>query len=154
MVEYAFSALPPSLFDRAAVTSQYEEVLALARERGYLALSNPGAAEGVAAGLRLGLGEMREMDGVLFAVCDQPRLRRESVARLVDAFRAQPGRIAALSFDGRRGNPVIFPRDCYAALLSLTGDTGGGEVIRRNPDRLLLVEAGSAEELEDVDWRE
>lgn len=94
---------------------------------------------------------MEGMEGVLFAVSDQPWLTPESVARLLSAFRAHPGRICALAAEGRRGNPAVFPADCFPDLLALTGDAGGGQIIRRHPERLLLVEACHPRELSDVD---
>ena len=64
---------------------------------------------------------------------------------------AASGSIIALSWRGRKGNPCLFPREFYGELSALTGDRGGGAVIRAHPDRLLLVEAGTERELLDVD---
>ena len=46
---------------------------------------------------------------------------------------------------------MVFPADLFGELAALTGDTGGGAVIRRHPERLRLVEAFSPNELLDVD---
>ena len=78
-------------------------------------------------------------------------LARASVEKLIAAFRAEPGRIAALGWQGRRGNPVVFPRRLFGELSALAGDIGGGAVVKRHPELLTLVEAGSARELADVD---
>ncbi|MPM79320.1 Purine catabolism protein PucB [bioreactor metagenome] len=147
----ALALFSPERFARRAVVSQFPEILELGRAAGWLALDNPEAAEGIASSLRRGLAAMEEMDGVLFAVCDQPWLSKASVDRLIDAFTAQPACITALSWAGERGNPVIFPRDLLRELAALTGDTGGSAVLRAHSGRLLLVEALSARELLDVD---
>lgn len=147
----ALDALSPGLFARAAVVSQYGEILAAGERAGFLPVFNPDAGEGISTSIRLGLLQMEETDGTLFSVCDQPWLTRESVARLVAAFCAQPGRIAALAWKGARGNPVIFPRTRYPALLALRGDAGGGAVIAACGEPPLLVEAGLERELRDVD---
>ena len=136
---------------RVAVTSQYPQVLDLAGDLGFLPLDNPGAQEGIAAGIRLGMSAMAGMDGVLFTVCDQPWLTTSSINFLLNSFQQSPRSICALAWRGKRGNPVVFPADLFAELSALTGDTGGGAVIRRHPDRLRLVEAGSARELADID---
>lgn len=150
----AFAALPPDLFHRAVVTSQYGEILSEAGRLGYLPLLNCHPWEGVSAGIRLGLEAVREADGTLFAVCDQPNLTTKSIYRLKNSFMESPDRIHALSWRGRRGNPVIFPRALYPELMALTGDTGGSAVIKRRPELLTLVEAGREEELRDVDTPE
>lgn len=151
MIEHAFAAAPPALFTRACVVSCYPEILNRAEQHGYEALLNTQAAEGQSASVRLGLSALKDMDGVLFCVCDQPWLRRDSVERLLAEFAAHPGSICALSWQGVRGSPVIFPSDLFPELLALTGDRGGSGVIRANKERLRLVEASGARELCDVD---
>lgn len=154
MVERAFAALPPALFDRAVVVSAYPEILDLAETAGYLPVFNPDAAEGRAASVRLGLARMTDMDGALFAVCDQPWLKEESVEKLLADFAAHPDSICALSSEGRRGNPMVFPAALFPELLALTGEQGGGKVLRAHPHLLWLTEAASAAELRDVDTRQ
>ena len=151
MAERVFRALPPALFARACVVSAYPEVLALAGARGYIPVHNPHAAEGRAASVRLGLERMADMDGVLFAVCDQPWLRRESVERLLAGFAAHPESIHALGFRGRRGNPAVFPAALFPELLALTGEEGGGKVMKARPGLVRLTEAADPRELLDVD---
>lgn len=147
----ALEVLPLDRLDRAVVVSQYGEVLAEAGRLGCLPVLNCHPWEGISASIRLGLLAAKDSDGALFAVCDQPRLTTESILRLLDSFEKSPEAIHALSWQGRRGNPVVFPRALYPELLALTGDTGGSAVLRRHPERLRLVEAASPGELEDVD---
>lgn len=153
MIRRALAAAPAELFERACVVSCYPEILALAGERGYVPVPNPDADQGQSASVRLGLSALMDMDGVMFCVCDQPWLRRDSVERLLAEFAAHPEDICSLSWRGERGSPAVFPRDLFPELLALTGDRGGGGVIRANAARLRLVEAGGAEELRDVDGR-
>ena len=150
----AFAALPPALFTKAVVTSQYGEILAQAGKLGYLPLLNCHPWEGVAAGIRLGLAALRNMDGVLFSVCDQPILTTKSIENLINSFLESPDFIHALSWQGRRGNPVLFPKALFPELMALTGDAGGSAVIRRHAELLRLTEAGSPRELSDVDYPE
>lgn len=154
VVSRAMDAYPWTFFQKTVVVSPYAEILALAACRGYRPLPNPYAQEGISASVRLGLGKMTDMDGVLFAVCDQPWLTSESVGRLIAQFNEHPNQICALSWQGTRGNPCLFPSRFYPALLALRGDCGGGAVIRAHSQALLLVEAGSAHELRDIDTPE
>ncbi|MBQ2323309.1 MAG: NTP transferase domain-containing protein, partial [Oscillospiraceae bacterium] len=93
---------------------------------------------------------MEQSDAILYLVADQPLLRRESVARELDLFRQHPERIVAMSHDGVRGNPCIFPKRFFPELCALSGDVGGSAVIRRHANDLLLFEV-DARELADVD---
>ena len=106
--------------------------------------------EGLSRTIHLGLTALRDCDGVLFQVSDQPLLRRESVLRLTEQWRLRPEGIAALGHGGVRGNPCIFPASLFPELMALTGDRGGSSVIRRHEELLTLLEVPEAE-LYDVD---
>lgn len=151
IIQRVFSAVPAGLFARANVVSCYPEILALAAERGYEAIPNPRSGEGQSASIRLGLAPLQDMDGVLFGVCDQPWLTRRSVERVLEAFSRDPDKICSLSWQGRRGNPVVFPRALYPELMDLTGDEGGRRIVQANSRLLELVEADGPWELRDVD---
>lgn len=75
----AMVALAPAEFDRVVVCSSYPQILAAGEQFGFLPLYNGGAAEGISASIRLGLARMSDLDGVLFAVCDQPWLTTKSI---------------------------------------------------------------------------
>lgn len=147
----AMDALAPAPFARRVVVSRFGPVLRGGAERGFAPVWNAAAAEGIAASVRLGTAALEGLDGALFAVCDQPFLTTESIIRLLNSFTESPHNIHALSWRGRRGNPVLFPAALFPELRALTGDVGGGRVIRLHPDRLILVEAVSPRELADVD---
>lgn len=151
MVQRALSAIPAAWFEKVNVVSCYPEILSLAEEYGYQPIPNRQAREGQSASIRLGLSPLSHLDGVLFAVCDQPYLSQASVVRLLEAFSANPDRICTLSWQGERKNPVIFPPALFPALLSLRGDQRGGAVIRAHRNLLHLVEADNPLELYDVD---
>ena len=109
----AMAALAPAEFDRAVVCSPYPQILAAGERFGFLPLYNGGAAEGISASIRLGLARMSDLDGVLFAVCDQPSLTTKSIIRLKKSFLESPHAIYALSWQVRRVNPVVFPPDLF-----------------------------------------
>ena len=106
---------------------------------------------GSSASVTLGTRACLDLDGILFGVCDQPWLTPGSVSALLGAFQSHPDRICSLCYGERRGNPALFPSALFPELLSLTGDTGGGQVIRRHRELLHLVPAAHPRELFDVD---
>ena len=134
-----------------------ERISTLALAAGFHAAANPDADRGVGTSVSTGtlcaLERRPDLDGILYAVGDQPYLASASVARLMEAFEREPEAIVSLAYQGERGNPAIFPRALFAELAALDADVGGGAVIRRHPAMLRLVEADAAEELTDLDVR-
>ena len=153
LIQRALEAVPSRQFQNVVVVTQYPEIMALAGEFHFSALHNPHPKLGASYTLRLGLTHLRDCDGVLFLVSDQPLLRQESVAELVELWKQQPGKIAALGHNGVRGNPCLFPAHLFPELMALTGDRGGSAVIRRHEDLLVLLET-DARELFDIDTPE
>lgn len=124
-------------------------------DMGFFVAENPRAIEGMATSVALGteVAALSEPDGILYAVGDQPRMRDETVKRILDAFKRDPTRIVAPIAGDKRGNPVLFPKSLIPELLALTGDVGGSQVIAKHPELLVTVDA-SLEELADIDMRE
>lgn len=121
-------------------------------------LHNPAHAEGLASSLRAGLAAVPgDCDGALIALADMPRLRADHIRALAGAFGTAQGQaIIAPTSGGRRGNPVIWPRDLLAGLATVTGDQGGRVLLDRHAGRLHLVPLdgtadGGAGVLFDVD---
>lgn len=146
----ALEAVPAEKFDKVVVVTQYPEVMRLAGEFHFAAIHNPHPDYGISHTIELGLTALRDCDGVLFQVSDQPLLRRESVAELVDRWRTRPEKIVALGHGGVRGIPASsLPgsfRSCwsYGRTTAATPLSGGHEA------DLLLLDV-PAEELHDVD---
>ncbi|RQG93101.1 nucleotidyltransferase family protein [Natrarchaeobius halalkaliphilus] len=90
-------------------------------------VSNPDFAEGQSASVRAGTRAARERDAdaAIFLPGDMPRVDPETVTRVVETYRSDGGEVVVPSFDGKRGNPVLFDGTCFAELLELSGDTGG-----------------------------
>lgn len=153
LIRRALEAVPAGEFDAVAVVSQYPEVLALAEEFGFTPVENQHPDWGISHTISLGLEALGEdCAAACFLVSDQPLLRRESVAALVELWRGDPEKIAALAHDGVRGNPCLFPARFFPELRELREDRGGNTVIRRHEEDLILLEV-APEELTDVDTK-
>ena len=150
LLRRACEAVPARRVSRVCLVTCRQEGLALAAEFGFTRVANGRPELGASLTVRLGLEAAGPCDAALFMASDQPLLRRATVERLLDAWLGEREKIAALSHDGVRGIPVIFPSAYFPELLCLEGDRGGSAVIRRHPQALLLVEA-EASELADVD---
>lgn len=89
-------------------------------------------------------------DAVVFLPGDMPGVDPATVALLVDAYRAGLGTALAAAHGGRRGNPVLFDRRYFEALLGVEGD-GGGRSVLLGSDDAALVETGDPGVVADVD---
>ena len=153
LIEHALDAIPQECFARVLIVTQYPEIAALAKERSFETLQNEHPERGQSGTIRLGTRALSDCGAICFMVADQPLLRRETLAREVDFFSSHREHIVALGHNGARGNPCLFPAHFFPELLALEGDVGGGAVIRKHPDDLLLFEAPE-EEMRDVDTKE
>ena len=150
LIRHALEAVPTDL--ETVVVTQYSEVLSVAEEFGFHTILNTHPDWGISHTIKLGTEHLSHCDGILYMVSDQPMLRQESVEQIVNLWRSHPDMIVGASHKGVRGNPNLFPKEHFPALCSLKGDRGGGGIIRKNEDRLLLVEIHK-NELADVDTK-
>ena len=86
----ALEAVPTEHLDAVTVVTQYPEVMRLAKEFHFAAVCNDHPEYGISHTIALGLTGLRDCDGVVFLVSDQPLLRRESVAALICLWKSQP----------------------------------------------------------------
>jgi molybdenum cofactor cytidylyltransferase len=116
---------------------------------------NPDYAEGLSASLKAGIGALPEgTDGAVVLLADMPRVTAAMIDRLIAAFDPAAGALIAVpTFDGKRGNPVVWSARFFGDLAHVQGDTGGRHLIGANPDAVVEIELGPAVAL-DVDTPE
>ncbi|MFD3513709.1 NTP transferase domain-containing protein [Streptomyces sp. NPDC058657] len=129
------------------------------RERARLAdcvlLENPDWADGMGTSLRVGLNSLVSDGGygsVLVSLVDQPGIGVAAVARVLGA--AGTG-LAAASYDGKRGHPVLFGADRWADVARTAGgDRGARDYLKEHADEITLVECGDVAQAYDIDLPE
>ena len=151
LAERCFRAVPGGVFDAVAVVTRSGTVAELAEKYGFAVVMNPDTTDDTSVTIRLCLEFAGNAAGCAFAVCDQPYLTPDSYRALAETFAAKPDCIAALSWNGARGNPVIFPTALFGELRSLPPGGTGGQVIDRHRALLRLAEVGDGRELRDID---
>jgi molybdenum cofactor cytidylyltransferase len=117
---------------------------------------NPAFEAGLGASLRAGLAALGgEVDAAVVCLGDMPLVRAEHVAALIAAFEASGGRaICAPRFEGRRGNPVLWPARFFAEMSALGGDAGARALLDAHADAVCYVPVRDAGVLLDVDTPE
>lgn len=93
--------------------------------------------------------------GAMILLGDMPGIDARLIDRTLAAFNPAAGRgICVAAHDGTPGHPALWARRYFRAIADLTGDAGARPLMRRHPDDLHLVEAGSDAPLKDIDTPE
>lgn len=115
--------------------------------RGERRVTNPRPGDGLASSLRVGLDaavEVPDAGAVLVVLGDQPALRGDVIAAVVDA--ADDPALTALPFvraryaDDPAPNPVLVRRSAWALAAGLDGDRGLGPLLAARPHLVAEVE--------------
>lgn len=130
-----------------------DEVRARADLAGCAVTVNPDWEEGMGSSLRLGLAALdtTDADAALVLLVDQPGIGAEAVARVRLAYRSRAS-LAAASYGGERGHPVLFGADRWADItVGAVGDRGARAYLREHRDAITLVECSDVAEAYDID---
>lgn len=116
---------------------------------------NPDPDRGMSSSIGRAVGAADpEAAGLLVALGDLPFIGAEVVNSLVREFRAKSPAVTLATTGGRAGHPVVFRRDLFPELETLSGDRGARAVVDRHRHEILAVETGTEAILRDIDTRE
>ena len=140
------------LFPHRVVVTRHESVAALCREQNVDVVLHdlPNRNDTV----RLGLEALGDLDCCMFLPGDQPLLRRETVAMLLENRKENPDRIIRPVYEDTVGSPVLFPSWAFPELKSLPEGKGGSVVIKNHPHEIMHVSVPNPFELMDADTPE
>ncbi|WP_195268796.1 nucleotidyltransferase family protein [Eubacterium sp. 1001713B170207_170306_E7] len=80
-----------------------------------------------------------ECQGVLVFLGDQPLISQRLVEEIVRVVTKNPESIVMPEYQGRRGHPIAFGKRWFKALLAVSGDTGGRQIIEAHPEALIKI---------------
>ena len=152
---------------RAALGSRADEVVVVTgedRERVEACLAglpvrlvwNPQHAGGLSTSLQAGVSALPTGTRAV-AVClgDMPLVRSAHIDTLIRAFLTDPeGSIFVPTWEGKRGNPVLWTVDLLSEIGALTGDVGVKALMARHPTKVREVPVDTSGVLTDVDTPE
>src|SRR5271154_7044725 len=108
--------------------------------------------QGMASSLRVGLSSIDDrVDAALIVLADQPLIRPETFARIVDEYRRSTAQIVIPLYKGFRGNPVLLDRSVFADVMALEGDIGCRAIFGSHLEGIVKVEVDDIGVLLDVD---
>ncbi|WP_405609736.1 nucleotidyltransferase family protein [Streptomyces sp. NBC_01511] len=159
LVEHAVRSLREGGCERVHVVlgAAADEVRARAELPGCVLVDNPEWAGGMGSSLRVGLASLAAAAthrAALVMLVDQPGIGPAAVARVRAAY-GSSGTLAAASYGGERGHPVLFGADHWAAVAAdATGDQGARGYLRSHARDIALVECGDVAQAYDIDTEE
>lgn len=114
---------------------------------------NPDYADGLSTSLRRGVAALgEEADGAAILLGDMPLVTASLIRRLVAAFEALPGGLAAVPVhEGEWGNPVVLARALFPDVMTLSGDAGARKLLSSRKDRVIEVPVSDGAVALDVD---
>jgi CTP:molybdopterin cytidylyltransferase MocA len=77
-------------------------------------------------------------------------MKASSIVRLIREFCKSGKGIASVIANGKRSSPTLFDKCYKKELLALTGDKGGGKVIKSHLEDVIYVEV-EEDEIKDID---
>jgi molybdenum cofactor cytidylyltransferase len=122
-----------------------EKAEALLAGRRVNIVRNPDYAQGMSTSLRAGLGALPPgAEAVVVLLADMPRVNATHVDRLIAAFDPGNPSIVVPMQGGRRGNPILWPREFFAEMQAVSGDQGARELLVANAARIVSVNLDDA----------
>jgi molybdenum cofactor cytidylyltransferase len=155
MVARTVAAVAASQADPAIVVTGHDPdaVRAALKSQRVVFAHNPRFAEGMATSLKAGLAALpADIDGVLVCLADMPAVTAAAIDKLIAALNPTEGRaIVVPTYQGKRGNPVLFAAGFIDEMREAHGDAGARALLSAHADAVYEVEMADAGVLADAD---
>lgn len=116
---------------------------------------NPDWATGLASSVCTGVRALNASGAAgIFINADQPFLTTEMINQVLLRYAQTLAPIVVPLFDGKQGSPVLFARELFDELLSLTGDVGGRAMFEKHRAGVEKVSIDDARAAMDLDTPE
>jgi molybdenum cofactor cytidylyltransferase len=114
---------------------------------------NPDFAQGLGTSLKAGIAAVpADAEAAIVCLGDMPQVDASLIDRLIAAFDPDRGALVVLpTFEGKRGNPVLWSRRFFPDLMAIEGDVGARHLIGRYGEAVLEVPLEGKAALVDVD---
>ena len=124
-------------------------------------VENPDYLQGMSTSMRLGIQTLqasgytkskdKSIDSALVLLGVQPLITAQHIDTLIATYRTTGKRIIAPTYEGKRGNPILFDASLFPELFEVTGDEGGRSVLERHREEIITIEMGNPLANIDVD---
>jgi molybdenum cofactor cytidylyltransferase len=104
-------------------------------------VENPRYKDGMSTSLTTGLSRVKDRyPSVMFLLGDQPMINTALINELLQGYWESEKDIGVPVCRGKQGNPVLFSRTFYDALMKISGDAGGRHIMDAHPDSVWTLE--------------
>jgi molybdenum cofactor cytidylyltransferase len=101
---------------------------------------NPRWQDGMFTSIQTGFAHLPDsVDAFFVALGDMPMVPGQAYRTLIQTYRARPGRICVPTYEGRRGHPVLVPRQLVADTAPPDTDQGLRSLLRQHPELVVEV---------------
>jgi molybdenum cofactor cytidylyltransferase len=117
---------------------------------------NPDFANGLSTSLKAGINALPDdIGGAVVCLGDMPQVSGALIDRLAQALDPETGALIAVpTFEGKRGNPVLWSRRFFPELAALEGDVGARHLIGTYRDAVVEVPVTGQGAFFDIDTPE
>jgi xanthine dehydrogenase accessory factor len=158
MVRLSVDAALESRLDPVLVVTGHEadKVAAALAGSAVTLIHNPDYRGGLSASLRAGIAAVPgDCGGALILLGDMPGIPASLIDGLIAAFDPAESRaICVATSHGRRGHPVLWARDFFGEIATLTGDIGARNLLKTHAGKVFEIETGNDAALTDIDTQE
>jgi molybdenum cofactor cytidylyltransferase len=134
-----------------------DEIKAALAGRPVTYVPSPHYEAGLSESLKAGIAAVPpECRAAIVCLADMPLVTGRVIDRLLSAHDTDEGRLIAVpTHQGQLGNPILWDRSFFPALLAMTGDGGGGRrILREHAEQVAEIEVNDDAVLRDFDTRE
>lgn len=107
---------------------------------------------GMSTSLQAGLCAVEnQFSSIMVLLGDMPLVDADTINDLLHRFWASDKSICAPISHGKRGHPVCFGRKIFPSIMRISGDIGARDILKRNINDVLFIEAENTDVFVDVD---
>ncbi|MBF0276806.1 MAG: molybdenum cofactor cytidylyltransferase [SAR324 cluster bacterium] len=169
LLPFRDKTLIESIVDNVLASEVHEVILVLGHEadrirkalqnRHIRFVNNTDFRNGMTTSIQAGINAISSLsDGIMICLSDLPFIQSEEMNELIHSFenaiQRNKKQIVLPTFQGQRGNPVIFSMLYKAEILEHQGANGCKGVIRQNQSQVLEIEMSTANVLKDIDTKD
>ena len=112
--------------------------------------------KGQSSSLQAGLSALPEdCDAAIIILADMPDINFKLINQLIDNYNPDENKsIIIPTYNNKKGNPILLSREFFPDMLSIKGDKGAKDIIKKNKKYIKEIPQNNASVLKDIDTKE